>query len=355
VKESLFNEENTQKSIRSEMNFNFEKKEQAARLIQEKKDAIAKEEKQREKLIRNTYLAGFALVLVLVLVVWRSYRVKKKANKQLHEKNLLIEEQKHLTEQKHKEITDSINYAERIQRAFLASGELLDKNLNNYFVMFKPRDIVSGDFYWASELSNGNFIMATADSTGHGVPGAIMSLLNITSLEKAIERNTDPAKILDDTRKAIIERLKKDGSAEGGKDGMDCSLLVFDLRNMQLHVAAAHNPVWIVRSEAGKAELTEIKPDKMPIGKHDKDQEPFTLNTIELKKKDIIYTLTDGFPDQFGGDKGKKFMSRNLRELLVSHSHLPMQEQKRLLEEVFQNWKGDLEQVDDVTVIGVQI
>ncbi|MBS1652322.1 MAG: SpoIIE family protein phosphatase, partial [Bacteroidetes bacterium] len=167
------------------------------------------------------------------------------------------------------------------------------------------------------------------------------------------------------------ERLKKDGSAEGGKDGMDCSLLVFDFKNKKLQIAAANNPVWIVRtvtsSEVEKQagldcarpdntkEIIEIKPDKMPVGKHDKQNIPFTLHEIQLQKGDVIYTLTDGFADQFGGENNKKFMSKNLRELLAKNAHLPMREQKELLEQTFTNWKGESEQVDDVTVIGIKI
>ncbi|MBS1650722.1 MAG: SpoIIE family protein phosphatase, partial [Bacteroidetes bacterium] len=271
----------------------------------------------------------------------------------------------------------------------------------------KPKDVVSGDFYWAASTSSATtinkqikpnvepvethdlFYLATADSTGHGVPGAIMSLLNITSLEKTIETNTQPHDILNATRKIIIERLKKDGSAEGGKDGMDCSLLVFDFKNKKLQIAAANNPVWIVRNPVTSSEvessvtssevekqvgldcarpdiskkntrpdntkkIIEIKPDKMPVGKHDRQDIPFTLHKINLQKGDVIYTLTDGFADQFGGESNKKFMSKNLRELLAANAHLPMREQKELLEQTFANWKGDTEQVDDVTIIGIK-
>ena len=306
------------------------------------------------------------------------------------QQNEIITIQKNLVEEKHKEITDSINYAERIQRSFLATKELLDENLNrgisnaeldstsheflkqvqgdesNYFTLFKPKDVVSGDFYWAGKLSNGNFALAIADSTGHGVPGAIMSLLNVTSLEKAIEHHTNPADILNHTRQTIIERLKKDGSADGGQDGMDCSLLVFDFVSpfedvaAVLHIAAANNPVWVIRSVSSsvvenKYELIEIKPDKMPVGKSERQTESFTLHTIELQKGDTIYTLTDGFPDQFGGPNGKKFMSKKLKELLLANVHLPIAQQKELLETTFKNWVGDLEQVDDVCIIGIRI
>ena len=267
------------------------------------------------------------------------------------ERTAEVVHQKKLIEEKHKEITDSINYAERIQKSFLATKAHLDENLKEYFTFFKPKDVVSGDFYWSATLNNGNFILCTADSTGHGVPGAIMSLLNITSLEKAIERHNEPAEILNTTRKIIIERLKKDGSLEGGKDGMDASLCVYDFKKMELFVSAAHNPVWIVRGE----EVIEIKPDKMPVGKHDRQDESFTQQVISLQKGDVVYTLTDGFPDQFGGEKGKKFMSKNLREMLKSNAKLPLIEQRKLLEETFNAWRGALEQIDDVSVIGVRI
>jgi serine phosphatase RsbU (regulator of sigma subunit) len=223
--------------------------------------------------------------------------------------------------------------------------------LKDYFIFFKPKDVVSGDFYWAETLLNGNFALATADSTGHGVPGSIMSLLNITSLEKAIETESEPANILNTTRNIIINRLKKDGSPDGGKDGMDCSLVVFDRKINKLIISAAHNPVWIVRG----TEVIEIKADKMPVGKHDNQHVPFTQHEIDLQKGDIVYTLTDGFPDQFGGDKGKKFMSKNLRELLLANAGMPMHQQRELLENTFTAWKQNLEQVDDVTVIGIRV
>ena len=264
----------------------------------------------------------------------------------------IAERQKELVEQAHREITDSINYAERIQRSFLATNDILDKNLEEYFVFFQPKDVVSGDFYWADKLSNGNFAMVNADSTGHGVPGAIMSILNISSIEKAIEQKLlEPASIFNSTRKTIIERLKKDGSPDGGKDGMDASIICFDFPSNKFTYTAAQNPIWIVRDGA----LTEIKPEKMPVGKHDKDKVPFVGGVFEMKKGDVIYTLTDGFQDQFGGLKGKKFMVKKMREYILSISHLPMKEQYTRISEVFSNWKGDTEQVDDVCVIGVRI
>jgi ligand-binding sensor domain-containing protein/serine phosphatase RsbU (regulator of sigma subunit) len=301
-----------------------------------------------------SFIIAFILFSIIYYVKWRERKLKQRQKElevKIEEATIEIKEKKHLIEEKHKEITDSINYAERIQRSFIATKEILDNNLGDYFVLFKPKDVVSGDFYWASKLNNGDFALATADSTGHGVPGAIMSLLNITSLEKAIETLNNPSEILNATRRTIIERLKKDGSIEGGKDGMDCSLICFNVNKQKINVAAANNPVWIARG----AETIEIKPDKMPVGKHDRDTISFNQQEVNLQKGDVIYTLTDGFPDQFGGPLGKKFMSKNLRELISKNAHLPMGEQKIILETAFKNWVGDLEQIDDVTVIGIRV
>lgn len=335
-----------------------------------------------QTLIDVQYILGYVVVLLLFIITSIFFIFFK--NENLNYQNAIIT-QKHIIEEKHKEITDSINYAERIQRSFLASKNLLDHHLlspsgggaeggGGYFVFFQPKDVVSGDFYWASKLNNGNFALCCADSTGHGVPGAIMSILNISSLEKAIETETSPDKILFKTREIIIDRLKKDGSSDGGKDGMDCSLLVFNQDKTQLSFSSANNPVFIVRrtpphsspsersGEVGVpelvesvAELVEAKPDKMPVGKHEKDQTPFTLQTVQLQKGDVIYTLTDGFPDQFGGDKGKKYMIKNLKGFFLTIAHLPMQEQEERLNEEFIAWKGANEQIDDVCIIGVKI
>ena len=255
-------------------------------------------------------------------------------------------------EEKQKEILDSINYAERIQRALLASKKLLDENLNDYFILFKPKDVVSGDFYWATKLINNDFVLVTGDSTGHGVPGAIMSIVNIASLNEAVIQGiTSPELLLNETRRLIIENLKNDGSIEGGKDGMDGSLLCFDFKNNTMHSAGANNPIWIIREN----ELIEIKANRMPIGKHEEDKTSFTLHTLNLQKGDVIYTLTDGFADQFGGPNGKKFKNKQLQKLLLSITHEPMVIQKQKLDTVFENWKGGLEQVDDVCVIGIKI
>ncbi|MFL5764258.1 MAG: trifunctional serine/threonine-protein kinase/ATP-binding protein/SpoIIE family protein phosphatase [Bacteroidia bacterium] len=270
-----------------------------------------------------------------------------------------VVEQKNLIEEKaaelagrHKEITDSINYAERIQRALLASRKVLDENLQEHFVLYKPKDVVSGDFYWATKLLNGNFLLATADSTGHGVAGAIMSIVNIACIKEAVSKDLlSPDLLMNEIRRLVIESLKNDGSAEGGKDGMDASLVAFDFKNNILRCACAINPVWIIREN----ELVEVKADRFPIGKHDLNTTPFSLQTVDLKKDDLVYTMTDGFADQFGGPKGKKFMYKQLKNLLLSVAHEPMEIQRQRLDEVFTEWKGEMEQIDDVCIIGVRI
>jgi serine phosphatase RsbU (regulator of sigma subunit) len=312
-----------------------------------------------------TVYAIIAVALILSIVWWNGRKLKARAEElkeEVEKATVTIVEQKKVVEEKHKEITDSINYAERIQRALLASKALLDEILNDYFIVFKPKDVVSGDFYWATKLSNNNFALLTADSTGHGVPGAIMSILNISCLEKSVEveKLSAPHEILNHTRTKIIETLKNDGSAEGGKDGMDGSLLSFDFKTNILQCASANSSIWIIRNVSNtelerKPKLIEIKADRFPIGKHDRDTTSFTLHTINLHKGDVVYTLTDGFPDQFGGLKGKKFKHKHLKELLLEIANEPMQTQQQKLNSAFESWKADLEQVDDVCLIGVRI
>jgi len=282
---------------------------------------------------------------------------QQELEKTVEERTAEVVEQKELIEEKQKEILDSINYAKRIQSAMLASDHLFSQNLKNYFVFFEPKDIVSGDFYWASPIPDGKFVLVSADSTGHGVPGAMMSMLNISCLNEAINERKllSPAAILDHARQRIISSLAQDGSDEGGKDGMDCSVVVFDFKNGSLTFAAANNPVWIVRAGANGAELIELKPDRMPVGKHAKDNVPFTETTVEIKSGDMIYTLTDGMPDQFGGERQKKFTYKRLKDILIEIHYNTSKEQKDYLSKTFYAWRGGLEQVDDVLIIGVKV
>ena len=231
-------------------------------------------------------------------------------------------------------------------------------NDKKFFILYKPKDIVSGDFYYAlahktTTSPNEKFYLCTADCTGHGVPGAFMSMLNISYLDESIiEKNiTHPHEVLDHIRTEIISSLNPEGSEEESKDGMDCVLCAFDFEKMVLEFAAANNPVWIVRD--GK--LTEYKADKMPVGKYNDEMKPFTLQQVPLQKGDIVYTFTDGYADQFGGPKGKKFKYKQLEELLMANHTKPLDDQKKILNERFEEWKGNLEQVDDVLVIAIRV
>ncbi|MFO0355907.1 MAG: PP2C family protein-serine/threonine phosphatase [Sphingobacteriaceae bacterium] len=255
-------------------------------------------------------------------------------------------------EEKNKEILDSINYAQRIQKALLASTSLLNKNLPEHFVLFNPKDIVSGDFYWATPAHN-KFYFIVADSTGHGVPGAFMSLLNISFLNEAInERGIDkPNEILAHVRKRLIESLAIEGVSDGGNDGMDCSLMAFDFKTNTLEVTCANNPLLILRDN----EIIEIAADKIPVGKSLKNEQNFTLHTLQLQKEDVLFAFTDGFADQFGGPKGKKFKYKQLCEVLNQKKNLPLSSQKEILLNLFNQWKGNLEQVDDVLLVGIKI
>ena len=361
LRDSINNEETKKQTLKAGMQYEFDKKEIAAKAEQDKKDAIVAEEKQKQKIVIG--LVSIVLGLVILFLLYSRFRVIQKQKqiielkeKQTQQQNLIITQQKQLVEEKHKEITDSINYAERIQRSLLASKKTLNENLKDYFILFKPKDIVSGDFYWASKINEDKFCLVTADSTGHGVPGAIMSMLNMNSLKEAITKGLNKADdILNYTRTIIINTLANDGSTDGGKDGMDCSLLIFNFKELVMDCVAANNPVWIVRQNVKGFELMEVKPQKMPVGKHDKQNVPFAKHTIQLQKGDTIYTLTDGFSDQFGGEKRKKFMTKNLKEILLANAALPMESQKKILETSFEKWIGDLEQVDDVTIIGIRI
>lgn len=356
MRDSILSEKNMKAAVQQQAKFEYDKQQAIKDAEHEKEIAIQHKEKEKQQLLTYVSVAGLLLVLAFLAFVFNRLQVTRKQKYIIEQKEHETQHQKEIIQEKHKEITDSINYAERIQRSFLATKELLDENLQQYFVFFKPKDVVSGDFYWASKLNNGNFALCCADSTGHGVPGAIMSILNISSLEKSIETETEPHNILYKTRETIIKRLKKDGSSEGGKDGMDCTLIALNPEKTQLSYAAAYNPVFIIRkNESGELEIIEQKPDKMPVGKHHKDQEPFTLHTYNLQKGDVIYTLTDGMPDQFGGDKGKKYMIANLKQLFLNIANLPMEEQHTKVAQEFSSWKGELEQVDDVCVVGVRV
>ncbi|MES2287917.1 MAG: two-component regulator propeller domain-containing protein [Bacteroidota bacterium] len=256
-------------------------------------------------------------------------------------------------------ITDSLNYAQRIQQSFLTSKSILQQTLKEYFIIYKPRDIVSGDFYWTFELPDRTLI-ACADSTGHGIPGAFMSLIGISLLnEISHSKNiTEPALILDELRRIIICALNPKQLDSGGKDGMDIALIsIFknsESEDVKIHFSGANNALYVISGRNDMTSFMEFKSDKQPVGFYS-NMKPFSQQEIIAKKGDIIYMGTDGYADQFGGAKGKKFMSKQLKSILSSIYTLPMEEQEKILNREFLGWKGDLEQVDDVTVIAIKI
>lgn len=271
--------------------------------------------------------------------------------RKVEERTKEIKEQKEIIEEKNKDILDSIHYAKRIQHALLASDNLLRNNLQEYFVFYQPKDIVSGDYYWAAEEDD-KFWLCIGDCTGHGVPGAFMSLLNISIMRELIadHKIQRPDFVLNTQRDAIIMSLNPDGAEEAAWDGMDCVLLCFDKKTGILSFACANNPVWIIRG--GK--LIEFKGDKQPVGLFEGKHAPFTLHEFELIKGDIVYALTDGFADQFGGPRGKKFKYSKLKEQVIALHGESLSSQLENFRRTFDEWKGDLEQVDDVLLVGIK-
>jgi tetratricopeptide (TPR) repeat protein len=318
--------------------YEWEKKEAVMKEQQEKERALFLANQRRNKIILYSVLSGLALVLVFSFFIYRSLRITKKQKQ-------IIEEQKHLVEEKNKEITDSIRYAKRIQNAILPPEKVVKQYLKESFILYLPKDIVAGDFYWL-ETKNNTILFAAADCTGHGVPGAMVSVICNNGLNRSVREHgiTEPGKILDKTREIVVAEFEK--SEEDVKDGMDISLCA--LNGYHLQWAGANNPLWIIRN----GELIEYNPNKQPIGKVD-NPTPFTTHHIELQQGDKLYIFSDGYADQFGGEKGKKFKAANLKKLLLSIQHESMEQQKTILQQTFNQWKANLEQVDDVLVIGV--
>lgn len=267
-----------------------------------------------------------------------------------------INDQKIIIEEKNKDINDSINYAQRIQHAILPPVEKIENVLKDYFILYKPKDIVSGDFYWHAAVRNStqNFlVIAAVDCTGHGVPGAFMSIIGTTLLNQTVSNpaiNT-PAEALDYLNREIKKTLNQNDQAPV-RDGMDISLCTIDFENLKLEFAGANNPIYIIRNK----ELIELKADKQAItASPDTHSKAFTNQSFKLLKNDTIYLFTDGYADQFGGPKGKKFMYKQLKEVLINMHEVNMKEQKRVLIKTFENWKGKLDQIDDVLIIGVRV
>ena len=334
-------------------------------LISSQKVIMFEQLKAIEKQRLLLYFAIIALVLVsgLVYYIYRGYRIKKEANIKLEEKNRLIsaqkdeiqkqkeiaESQRDLIAYQKKHITDSIHYAKRIQTALLPSLELFSDEIE-HFVLYKPRDIVSGDFYWVAKI-DGKQVVIAADCTGHGVPGAFMSMLGVSLLNEIIlnKKITQPDQILNILREYVIHSLKQAVETSGIKDGLDMCVCQIDFESNEMQFAGANNPLWIISD----GQLNEIKGDKMPVAIHD-NMPPFTNHIVNLKKGDTFYIFSDGYADQFGGPQQKKILNKNFKMLLQKVQGLPMLEQGTRIDGFFEEWRKELEQIDDVCVIGIR-
>ena len=337
--DSIQNNEKTKQITEIQLSYGFNQLKMQDSIKHQLEVQVKENQLSTEKNYKYIISSVLLIIVALLFFVYKNYNEKNKAN-------IIITEQKNIVESKQKEILDSISYARKIQSALLANKEFMDENIKDNFVFYKPKDIVSGDFYWATQHHN-KFYLAVCDSTGHGVPGAFMSLLNIGFLNEAIkEKNIEqPNEILNHVRHRLIESI-----SNNGQDGMDAILVCFDKINKTITYAAANNQPFIVRGN----ELLVLPKDKMPVGKGE-NTKSFTLHTIDLKENDTLYLYTDGYADQFGGEKGKKFKSKQLQDLLVSIANQPMEIQKQKLNDSFKNWKGLLEQVDDVCIVGIKI
>lgn len=318
---------------------------------------------EKQKLILYFVILALLLVSCLGYYIYRGYKIKKEANIKLEEKNSTISQQKDEIEKQRdlaaaqrdqisyqkRHIEDSILYAKRIQTALIPSIELFSDKLE-HFVLYKPLAIVSGDFYWVSSQSDPQVIIS-ADCTGHGVPGAFMSMLGVTMLNEIVNGKhiLMPDQIIESLRQGIIKSLKQVAEEDSIKDGMDIAVCTIDFDNNILWFAGANNPLYLVRN----GELIHYRGDKMPVAIHYK-MEPFTLHKIDLQKGDAFYIFSDGYADQFGGPNQKKFMSMQLRETLVAMAGMPMLKQGERLNEIFEEWRGEGPQIDDVTMIGVR-
>lgn len=301
--------------------------------------------------INPNIISAIVPLFTIGYTLYTFLKAQEKAQKLLSLQKLDLRKKRKEVEIVQKETEDSIYYAKRIQSAILTPSRVIKKSLDKSFVLYKPKDIVSGDFYWVQKLNDIVFF-AVADCTGHGVPGAMVSVICTNALNRAIKEFDliDPAEILDKTRILIINKFNK--GSEEIKDGMDISLCALNTKNNTLCWAGANNPLWIIRNQTKNIEITA--PNKQPVGEHS-FKEPFISHDIQLYKNDMIYIATDGFVDQFGGIQGKKYKRAQLKKKLIELSEKPINLQHELLNLEFEKWKGDLAQLDDVCIMGVRV
>ena len=317
-------------------------------------------------------LAAVASVLIILLAVglYRRYIFVKLTNVKISTQRDEIESQRDEVEaqrdllEAHRdlvvvqknEIIESINYAQRIQSAMLPPESYFSELLKDYFILYKPRDIVSGDFYWIKQVKQ-YIVLVVADCTGHGVPGAFMSMLGVSNLNEIVQRReiTQANLVLNELRKQIKYALRQHGERDDPKDGIDMALCVLDLESMKMQYAGANIPFYLIKDVKGRPELREIKADRMPLGYYQSEDVSFVNHDIQLDKGDSFYMFSDGFIDQKGGEEGKKFLSKNFKNLLLENHDRAMHDQKGILEKTLSDWMGDNSQIDDILVVGVRV
>ena len=349
------------------MQYEFDKKQRLIEFEQRQREAEQQAKLQKQKIYKWVFATGFLFMLVFAWFIFKSYQRKKKTNILLTKQKAEIEEQKDEIEaqrdfvtkqrdqiaQQNTIITDSIEYARRIQTALFPQERFMNKILNDHFIFMKPKNIVSGDFYWATE-KNGKLIITVSDCTGHGVPGAFMSMLGIAFLNEIVNKSKDlkANEILDQLRENIIESLHQEYGVRGSKDGMDMALCIIDKESLEMEYAGAYNPIYIVRKE----ELVEIKADKMPIGIHAiKVDKGFENKIFKLLSGDMLYLFSDGYVDQFGGKDGMKFKQKAFKDLLIKVSNDDLKNQLKQIDETMKKWQGDHSQLDDMMIMGIRI
>ena len=352
--DSIYNEDIIKAAKQQEYKYAYEKQKAIDNAEYDKQIAIEKEEKEKQQILVVAIAVGLGLVIFFLIIVFNKLKATRKQKALIEQQKAEVEQQKEVVElahyeleEKNQEILDSILYAKRIQSAILPQMKVVKEYLKESFIVYKPKDVVAGDFYWM-EQKNGKVLFAAADCTGHGVPGAMVSVVCNNGLNRSVREHglTIPGKILDKTREIVVKEFKK--SEEDVKDGMDIALC--SIKGMKLQYAGAYNPLWIIRN----GDIIETKANKQPIGQFDKP-EPYTTHSFDLEKGDAIYIFSDGYVDQFGGERGKKFKAKAFRELLLSIQDKTMEEQKITINETFETWRGELEQIDDVCVIGVKV
>ncbi len=352
IKDTLLNEQSSRQI--TEMNTKYDTEKKDKELI--KKDAeISKQQAETDKqnLQRNAFIIGFVLVIVLAFLIFKGYRQKQSANILLEEKNGLIEKQKQLVEEKSDKINDSINYAKRIQLAVLPTQELIRSFLPESFIFFWPKDIVSGDFYWFSE-KKGKLLIVVADCTGHGVPGAFMSMIGNTLLNEIVnvKNIVAPEQILNHLNKGIVNLLHQNEDSTTQDDGMDITIISIDKTNNELEFAGANHISYLINKDQLKILKGDIFSIGGMLGRADIN---FTSQKINVEKGSTVYLCTDGFVDQFGGEKSTKFLSGRFEQLLRNIQQYDIVQQHEKVITAFDDWKGSNKQLDDILIVGIRL